>query len=125
MPKRKDSVGQMTWNQSAVLWCSIAWRTILVGFMPVVIISIGLGQITSGQSLEMWLPFLLLIPIFITVQRHVINKIDLSDFDGEFRLEVNHRTSPVGLLLWEEHRHKRSRSGAFTDDPPYQLNRLA
>lgn len=124
MPQNRENSGHMTWNQSAILWWSVVWRSALVGCIPVVTLLIVVNVFLPVLAWAVYVPFLVFIPIVITVQRYVINRVNLTGLDGEFSLEVTYKKSPAGLL-WEDHQNERTRLSRYTDEPNYQLNRLA
>lgn len=124
MPQNRKNLGHMTWNQSAILWCAVVWRSALVGCIPVVTLLIVVNVFVPGVAWAAYVPFLVFIPIIITVQRYVINRINLTGLDCEFSLEVTCKKSPASLL-WEDRQNIRPRLSRYTDEPTYQLNRLA
>ena len=84
MKKSEQDYGSMTFTQSAKLWLAILWRCLLIGFIPFMILGVIIAQyipINYATNVVQ----LLIIPLVIEIQRHVINKIKFSDF----QLDIN------------------------------------
>lgn len=85
--KDHDNIGTLTWTQSAKLWWSIVWRCLIVSLVPLTILVFMLNKILD-ETIVAIISNIIIIIIFITIQRHVINKIAFSDFS----LDVSERS---------------------------------
>jgi len=72
---------QMTNKQSLYFWWAVAWRTILLGSGPILILdAILTTDLGFSNELVTILYNLLYIPVVIAVQKHVINTHKFSNF---------------------------------------------
>ncbi len=86
----EESNSQMSYAQSASLWWSVFWRSILLGVFPLIFINLllvkGLGITDSYATL---LINLLWIPITIGIQCRVINSNKFSTFSIKITNKVD------------------------------------
>lgn len=81
MPKKDEkSFGSMTWEQSATLWWSIFWRGTVIILLPLMIVNIIFDHEMPKSIFIDIIIFIISWAIAVAVQRHVINKVEFSNF---------------------------------------------
>lgn len=82
-------INKMSFGQSAALWWAILWRTILISIIPMIILNlVFVNYFKFTETNVTALINLLLIPVMIQVQRHVINHQGFGSFDIQI-VEMN------------------------------------